>query len=776
MDLPARRSGTALTWLALAAVLACGVFVALRLRVVTEITHFALDADDADAGAWIAQLGQGEPARTMIVTVDAATPERARAVAVELASRLQHQPEVAWVRTGPEPGLGERLFAVLHPRRFRFVDRDPATGVPARFDDAGLVRMAQRLRTELSRPSAPAIKRLAVSDPWLIVRDRLAELEAMQGGLALAQGQFVTDDGAAVVLLATRHGPFEGGWQAPLDDAIAGIEAELEADGDVTIERSAIHRFAVVAERSIRAEVQWLSIASSVGVLACLWWGLGRLRFVVLAFVPMAAGVVVAMAAILVATDEIHALTLAFGTTLVGVCVDYPVHLFVHVPLRGEHDREVPGLWPGLLLGAGTTAVGFLALGLTGLPGLREIGLFAAVGVTVALVITRTVVAPWLRRTGPRPPRWLVRAVDRGVPRRRGATVVAAAALALVATGGVGIAGAVWVDDVRVLAPNPEALAAEDARVRARVDRTELGRMLVARGADLEAAAAVQLGLWRALRDEGLLAAPRWSAPILWPAALQRDNLQAVRAQPQLGRRMGAALAAAGLVPAAFEDPERAIAADPGPLDAAALHDAGLSSLIDPFVLQGRDGAALVAFMPAQVDDATLDRVAAAVPGAMVFDQRRFVAALYRRHREGTLGAFAVGLAGIAAILWLRHRSLRACARVLAPAVAGAVAALGLATWPGGELHLLHLVGCLLVLSMGVDYGVFAAEAGRARAGQAETALGVVVAAATTALSFGLLATSQAPALAALGRTVAVGVAVAAALALSSGALQRGRA
>jgi len=76
-------------------------------------------------------------------------------------------------------------------------------------------------------------------------------------------------------------------------------------------------------------------------------------------------------------------------------------------------------------------------------------------------------------------------------------------------------------------------------------------------------------------------------------------------------------------------------------------------------------------------------------------------------------------------------------------------------------LTLLHVVALLLVLSMGVDYGVFVVESARlGRVGDDfhATLAGLLVACASTLLSFGMLALSAQPALRAMGVTVALGV------------------
>jgi predicted exporter len=70
----------------------------------------------------------------------------------------------------------------------------------------------------------------------------------------------------------------------------------------------------------------------------------------------------------------------------------------------------------------------------------------------------------------------------------------------------------------------------------------------------------------------------------------------------------------------------------------------------------------------------------------------------------------------------------------------------------------MHLVACLLVLSMGEDYAVFLLESRESPRQIATTFVGLLLACVTTVLSFGLLALSSHPALRALGIVTSLGV------------------
>ena len=93
----------------------------------------------------------------------------------------------------------------------------------------------------------------------------------------------------------------------------------------------------------------------------------------------------------------------------------------------------------------------------------------------------------------------------------------------------------------------------------------------------------------------------------------------------------------------------------------------------------------------------------------------------------------------------------------------------------GERLSLFHLVSLLLVLGIGVDYGLFFSRPGTDPAMRRRTLHALLVCCGSALTVFALLSTSTLPALHAIGLTVSLGVATSfiAALALARPLLTR---
>ncbi len=635
------------------------------------------------------------------------------------------------------------------------------------------------MQRQLRLPTAALIKRIAPDDPLLLYPAMLDRLEdARAGPLRVVEGQLVAESGEAVILFSSVHSPFRSAHQGPLQDRIAARFAELadaaERRGEaLTLRQSGVGRFALKAEADIRGDIQRISIISTIGVIALFLVLFRSPRAIVLALVPLGAGVLTATAVGLLVFGRLHGMTLAFGASLIGICIDYPVHLFSHHTLEPEPGgafatarRIRAGLW----LGALTTIAGFVGLGWTSFPGVREIAVFAAVGVFAALLTTLFVLPPLL----PDRPRrvalqeQLAAASGRllaWMQGRRGALfVLPIVALCLI---GLAIPKLEFQDDVAALTQTDAELLAEDEAVRALVSRMDAGRMIVAIGASEQAALQQNDAVYERLvaaREAGELDDFASLHELLWSEQTQAQNLAAYGEPREFGDRLDAAFGRQGFRAGVFEpfiaELERLRAGEgAAPLTYAELADSPLREAAGSMRVELDDGQIAILTLTRGVRDldALRERIAD-LDDVHLFDQRALMAELYGRHRRSTLQLVALGLLAVLGLLALRYRAIGPTLAAFIPALLAAGTAIAALALLGFALNLLHVVSLLLVLSIGVDYGVFLAESREQPEQVAATVSSLLACCLSTVLAFGLLAMSSNPALRAIGLTVGIGV------------------
>jgi predicted exporter len=750
------------------------VFCALRLRVTTDITHFLPAGTDHELAELSRRLADSALTRTLILDVGGADPRAVRDGAAALANGLAANPEVAWLERGPTPALAESVYKLYAPRLPYFVSDHPETEVPAALSDAGLERAARALKQRMASPLSPMLARLAPADPlqWFPAILRRFE-HARAGSLEVDGDQLVTPDHRhAIVFLGTRHSAFDSAAQGPLLAAIdrAFADANRQAGGGLTLERGGVAPIAVDAERRMRGDLTRISALSTVAVVLVLVALFGSLRGLLLAFLPVIAGGLTAATVGLLLFGQVHGMTLAIGSTLMGVAIDYPLLLLTNRVLSPDEapDATLGRVWIGALLGGLTTAAGFIALTWTSFPGVREMAVTSAAGILAALAVTRFVLPPLLRRR-PRRAVLLERGAARGdralawLAAHRGLTFAVAALI--VAVCAIGLPHLRWLDSLAALNAADPSLKAETDRVRARVSRVDEGRLVVASASDVEQALHINDEIADRLErtrpggpDSGIVSLHAF----LWSANLQARSRAAVASVPDLVGRTLAALAREGFKPEAFEPFRRAMESlhtepvDP-PLRLADLQASPLASIVRPFTVQLGDDVGVLTFLRGVDRPAAVAAAVADLPGARVFDQTRFLDETYAHFRRQTLQAIGIGLALILLVLYIRYRRFRPALAALLPAALAGAATLAILGALGIKTNLLHVLSLLLVLSIGVDYGVFLVECSR-HGPLGPTTMSLAASALTTMASFGLLALSGTPALRSIGLTTAIGI------------------
>jgi predicted exporter len=762
-------------------------FAVVRVQVNTNITHFLPGGDEGSKVQIAKSLVGGELSRTMILIVDgadsASVVDAGRALEAALRAEPRVAKELATLEGGSPTGMEESLWSLYQSKRLGFF-APSAAEVKALTTSDALLESVARLKGQLAGPLSSLIGRVAPEDPTLILP---ALFESMQGGsgnsLRMHGGRFITADGTGAVLFLTSKG---SATNAPLQRPfLAGVNAAFEevqqnAPGKLALSISGTNRFAIRAEESIRSDVQRVSIGSVLGLLLLLLIIFRSLGLTLLVLPIVASGFLSGLCACLALFDSVHGLTLAFGAAITGVSIDYAIHFHchqVHAPHPNGPRHTLNHIWKGLALGAATTITGFLAILISGFPGLRELAVFATAGILGSLMATRFFL-PGLavQAAPPAGTQRLIRAGARMLsqtgPRRYLLWLPTTAVLVVVL---LGLPKLSWNDGISDMNRLDPEILAEDEAVRGRVMGFEQGRLVVAIGDDVERALQVndrvahELG---AAQMAGELRGSRNLAAMLPSAATQTAVVTQLRADTGLWLRLRDALESEGFVSAGFEPFHKELLAPiRTPLVFADLSGSPLASLVRPFRVTLGERVGIVSFLHELHDEPALRARLDAIPGAELIDIEGTLTGAFGAYRDKMWRLSLVGLLAVVALVAIRHRALRPTVTACVPAILAAAGTVAILSLCGFQLNVLSLVALLMVISMGVDYGVFLTEAGSDQASLEATYLAVFVAGASTLIGFGLLAFSDQPPLFSIGATAGIGVTLCAILAPTWNAL-----
>lgn len=767
----------------LVGLLVCGIlalFVVTRFHTTTDMSAFFPEGEQRTKARVSKALSTGELSRTLVVSLEGKSPSEAAAMSARLEALLTTDaalmPHLAYINGQPPTGIDEALWQLYNPRRLAFFAATPEQA-RAELSDAALDRALQHLAEGLASPVSPLLGRVAPEDPFLIVPTLLQSLMSASPSLAIEQGRYVAGGKYGVVFLAT-HAPAMN--SAVQSQVLAGLErayTTLRSEyPEIRIESSGFARFADSTQRQIQGDISRIAVISIVSLTAFCWLLFRSLRLIVLLQVPIAFGMLAALAATLAVWGSVHGVTLAVGASLIGVAMDYVLHFYAHLRLCPDPDGPLATMrhiTVALMLGALTTIVGFAVLGASPFPALVQIATFSAVGVGAALVATLTVVPHLVRRNEPAAPTLVKVAgvladavqVFHGRPWIARGLLLAAAALSV-----VGIMRVQWQDDLSALTVPDPLIAAEDARVRQRITSLDTRRIVVALGVNEEESLRVNAAIGHALeraQAAGEIDGYQGIGRMLPPAVTQQAVFDAVQ-QADLPKRLPQALARAGFNEEGFAPFfEFLRRPPPEPLTFDAVAQSPAVDLVRAHRIRLNDAegtqTAFLTFLRGVRNPEAVERRIQAISDALYVDQAALMTDATRSHRVRTSQLLCAGLVGVFLVLLIQYRNLRSAVAATIPAVLSATVTIAVLGLVGVPLNILGLTSLLMVLSLGVDYAVFLVDAGDgvdldSQRGLGATMTGLLVSWISNLCGFGLLAMSQQPAMRLIGLIAGIGV------------------
>ena len=127
-----------------------------------------------------------------------------------------------------------------------------------------------------------------------------------------------------------------------------------------------------------KSEIAWISGVSIVLILLLLLYVFCSAIPIVATLSTIAIAIFTALAFTWYVFGNIHVFTLVFGTSIIGVSIDYAVHFFVHWKAGMQNVRS--SIIKGLLLGFLTTELSYIALTFAEFSLLRQMAVFSIVG------------------------------------------------------------------------------------------------------------------------------------------------------------------------------------------------------------------------------------------------------------------------------------------------------------------------------------------------------------------------------------------------------------
>ncbi len=133
-----------------------------------------------------------------------------------------------------------------------------------------------------------------------------------------------------------------------------------------------------------------VSIAIILLIIVITFFFRSKRAFIII-FMPAIFGAIVSLAVLYLIKGEVSAISLGIGAVLLGICIDYSLHIYSHFREGVSKTTILNNLSGSIILSSLTTASAFLSLYFVNSAALNDLGLFAAISIISAAIFSLVV-------------------------------------------------------------------------------------------------------------------------------------------------------------------------------------------------------------------------------------------------------------------------------------------------------------------------------------------------------------------------------------------------
>jgi len=692
----------------------------------------------------------------------------AKRAAEELVDAVASHPDVESVSFKIDAGAYAQVRDFLF--KYRYQIQDPATIAALKDGEAG--RIAEdALATVYSPFSLTSLGNLG-EDPFLLTESSVRSYldAALKSGMAVSPKDDVLTaekDGVHYVLVSLRSkaGGTSLDTEKSLVPAIYAAEGKIRAaNADVSFSNSGVPFHSYESASKAQREITIITIASLLLSILILIFVFRSIVPLIATVAAIAVGAGSAFAVTLLAFGEVHVFTLAFGTSLIGVSIDYALHFFTE-SRKGDDARDgksiLRNVLSGVMLGLITTLISYAVLLIAPFGLLRQMALFSIAGLismfcTVVLVFPRVIA-----RFGEKKPLPVglgsacLKAVARlgSLSKKQRLAAFAIVAIAFIP----GLFKLKFDNDIRGLYTMSPSLLESEKTVARVLDYGSAGWYFIVSGTTEEDLLQREESL--AARLSPVVGTERLGSYMAISRFL--PSLDKQRKTADLVRKNLLPLADGQLAALGFDAAQAKKYREGFETDAARLltpadyFEQPISKMTGSFWIGAVDGKFYSAVFPLHAKDpAFFSDLAKSMPGVYFVNKTADISSTLKDISFQRLILLVVAYAAMILFLSFRYGPVLSLKISRAPLAAGILTCATLG-YLGMPLNLFSVMGLVLIIGIGVDYSIFLTEAGEKKE---STMLAVIICMLTTVFSFGTLSLSSLRPVATFGITALTGI------------------
>jgi len=309
--------------------------------------------------------------------------------------------QIQEIRYTLSDGAITQLYDVFYDNIPLFLEEQDYRDLESRLDSIGIQKTLKSVYKTLISPAGFMMKKNVLKDPFSLATIPLRSLQSFQidGNYTLYNSRIMTQDKKHLLFFVTpKSGAGATGSNALLleeiDKKVADVQAQF--DNKFAAEYFGSIAVSVANAKQIKSDINYTVGAALIALFIFIVSFFKRISTPVLIFIPVVLGAAIGLANLVLIKESISAISLGVGAILLGITVDFSLHVFTHFRAEGNIKKTLQDIATPTIMSSLTTSSAFLCLLYMSSEALRDLGVFAAIAVFSSAVFALLILPHFL--------------------------------------------------------------------------------------------------------------------------------------------------------------------------------------------------------------------------------------------------------------------------------------------------------------------------------------------------------------------------------------------
>ncbi|MEY8761489.1 MMPL family transporter [Chryseobacterium sp. MD-1] len=281
-----------------------------------------------------------------------------------------------------------------------FLDENDYQEISRKLQKDSITKQVENNYVSLVSPTSLVTKEFIKKDPLGFTFLGIKKLNALNisKDFRLEDNYIVTKDGKHLLLFIDPKNKSNDtknneAFVDKLNEIKDGINKQFKGKTELSYFGSPV--IAVANAKQIKKDIQNTVIISMTVLLILLIYYFRNIFTPLIIFLPTVFSVLLALLILYFIKDKISAISLSVGAILIGITIDYALHILTHYKHNNNIEELYKEITQPIILSSATTAVSFLCLIFVRSEALKDLGLFASITVILSS-ISALIIVPQL--------------------------------------------------------------------------------------------------------------------------------------------------------------------------------------------------------------------------------------------------------------------------------------------------------------------------------------------------------------------------------------------